>query len=37
MVSLSASFSSGSSVSRCSFSQDRVNFMAGLEYCLWSA
>src|ERR1035437_9240974 len=27
MVSLSASFSTGSSVSRCSFSQDRVNFM----------
>jgi hypothetical protein len=27
MVSLSASFSSGSSVSRCSFSQESVNFM----------
>src|SRR6266481_3176399 len=27
MVSLSASFSTGSSVSRCSFSQDSVNFM----------
>src|ERR1700739_711681 len=27
MVSLSASFSTGSSVSRCSFSQERVNFM----------
>ena len=27
MVSLSASFSSGSSVSRCSFSQERENFM----------
>src|SRR6476661_4666496 len=27
MVSLSASFSRGSSVSRCSFSQERVNFM----------
>src|SRR6266700_2871913 len=30
MVSLSASFSNGSSVSRCSFSQESVNFMAGL-------
>src|SRR6266566_8183774 len=28
MVSLSASFSNGSSVSRCSFSQESVNFMS---------
>ncbi len=34
MVSLSASLSTGSSVSRCSFSQERVNFMAAsLDYC----
>ena len=33
MVSLSASFSSGSSVSRCSFSQESVNFMV-LPCCL---
>ena len=33
MVSLSASFSSGSSVSRCSFSQERVNFMMIASRC----
>ena len=37
MVSLSASFSSGSSVSRCSFSQESVNFMAAISPRGWSA
>src|SRR5882762_7573648 len=37
MVSLSASFSRGSSVSRCSFSQESVNFMAAFSPRGWSA